>query len=98
MSRRSLFDNVDATPTPAGLECERCGSDRVVDVRLNHAPHNGRSVRRDCARCGKTLGFPEWYGQAHGVGDFLPGGRAPDRRPKRSLFPASFEGGGSPDA
>lgn len=38
--------------------CERCGSDEVVDVPV----HDGLSLRRDCATCGATLGFPNWYG------------------------------------
>lgn len=63
MSQRSLFESVDAAQAPAGRECERCGSDRVVDVRLDHWPHNGRSVRRDCGRCHRTFEFPLWYGQ-----------------------------------
>ena len=36
--------------------CSRCGSPRTVDVAI----HEGRSVRRDCAECGLTRGFPRW--------------------------------------
>jgi hypothetical protein len=68
--QRALFDDgADPAPELAGgapasssprVECDRCGFDRFVDVRI----HAGRSRRRDCARCGRTLGFPVWYGQA----------------------------------
>jgi hypothetical protein len=36
----------------------RCGSTRWRDVPI----HGGRSIRRDCARCGRFLSFPLWYG------------------------------------
>ena len=48
-------------PPAAPVEMEkicRCGSTRHRDVPI----HNGRSARRDCARCGRFLGFPVWYG------------------------------------
>lgn len=38
-------------------DCERCGSAEAIDVPV----HDGHSVRRDCAACGATLGFPDWY-------------------------------------
>lgn len=53
-------------PPTSPAEC-KCGSTRFNDVRLDHPPHNGQSVRRDCARCKRTWGFPLWYGQAVGV-------------------------------
>ncbi len=37
----------------------RCGSTTWVDVSI----HAGRSIRRDCGRCGRFLGFPVWYGE-----------------------------------
>jgi hypothetical protein len=40
------------------LSCQRCGSPAFVDTRI----HGGRSVRRDCDRCGITWGFPVWFG------------------------------------
>jgi DNA-directed RNA polymerase subunit RPC12/RpoP len=40
------------------IECSRCGSQRFRDVPI----HNGRSVRSDCAQCGRFLAFPVWYG------------------------------------
>jgi hypothetical protein len=39
-----------------------CGSTKWRDVPI----HGGRSIRRDCARCGRFLGFPLWYGQPEG--------------------------------
>ncbi|TWT86242.1 hypothetical protein Mal64_37810 [Pseudobythopirellula maris] len=44
-----------AAPTDA-TECERCGSRSYRDTPI----HDGRSVRRDCAQCGRTLGHPVW--------------------------------------
>jgi hypothetical protein len=41
----------------------RCGSTRWRDVPI----HGGRSIRRDCARCGRFLSFPLWYGRADTV-------------------------------
>lgn len=38
--------------------CNRCGNATGGDVPI----HQGRSTRRDCARCGRTMGFPVWYG------------------------------------
>ena len=37
----------------------RCGSQKFLDVRI----HGGQSIRRDCARCSRTVGFPIWYGR-----------------------------------
>lgn len=36
--------------------CQTCGSCQFIDTRI----HGGRSVRRDCGRCGRTWGFPIW--------------------------------------
>ena len=36
--------------------CDRCGSDQHKDFPI----HGGRSIRRDCGQCGRTLGFPQW--------------------------------------
>lgn len=38
----------------------RCGSAETVDVPI----HDGRSLRRDCARCRRFIDFPVWYGRA----------------------------------
>jgi hypothetical protein len=40
-------------------QCDRCRSKEFVDVPI----HGGRSLRRDCARCGQFLDFPLWYGR-----------------------------------
>jgi len=40
--------------------CERCGSTEFTDVPI----HDGNSLRRDCAVCGRTAGFPKWQPQA----------------------------------
>lgn len=50
-----------AQPTrqPEPGKCPRCGSRERKDFTI----HGGQSIRRDCARCGHTLGFPVWYGQ-----------------------------------
>jgi len=37
----------------------RCGSTTSQDVPI----HNGRSVRRDCACCGRFIEFPVWHGE-----------------------------------
>jgi hypothetical protein len=37
----------------------RCGSTKWRDVPI----HGGRSIRRDCARCGRFIAFPLWYGR-----------------------------------
>lgn len=36
--------------------CQKCGSQEFIDVTI----HGGNSVRRDCAKCGRTAGFPVW--------------------------------------
>jgi hypothetical protein len=36
----------------------RCGSTTWLDVAI----HDGRSNRRDCARCGRFIDFSRWYG------------------------------------
>jgi hypothetical protein len=44
------------TPRPKPV-C-RCGSNAWLDVAI----HDGRSTRRDCARCGRFIDFSRWYG------------------------------------
>lgn len=48
----------ETTPDPAAPHCDRCGHTEFRDVPI----HAGRSIRRDCARCGRLVGFPVWYG------------------------------------
>jgi hypothetical protein len=40
--------------------CDSCGSTCFRDKPI----HSGRSMRRDCAACGKTWGFPVWASEA----------------------------------
>lgn len=47
------------TMQPTAKPVCRCGSAAWRDVSI----HNGQSVRRDCARCGRFLDFPVWYGK-----------------------------------
>lgn len=61
-------DSVDAYPyewewleaptLPADAVCP-CGSTTWRDVPIHH----GQSVRRDCAKCGRFIEFPIWYGK-----------------------------------
>ena len=44
---------------PLVAKCRKCPSTEHVDREI----HDGRSVRRDCALCGWTLGFPKWNGE-----------------------------------
>ena len=37
--------------------CDRCEGSKFRDTLI----HNGRSVRRDCVTCNRTVGFPVWY-------------------------------------
>jgi hypothetical protein len=49
----------DKLPMPAGLDaCERCRSTETIDQPI----HGGRSVRRDCAVCGRFRKFTVWNG------------------------------------
>ncbi len=45
---------MNASPT-----CRNCGSTEFCEIPV----HQGRSVRRDCARCGRTFNFPVWNGE-----------------------------------
>jgi hypothetical protein len=46
-------------PPELSNACPRCHATKFTDVPI----HEGRSTRRDCDRCGFTIGFPTWYGQ-----------------------------------
>jgi hypothetical protein len=49
----------DRLPAPAGIDsCDRCGATETVDQTI----HDGRSVRRDCATCGRFRKFTVWNG------------------------------------
>ncbi len=46
-------------PLPAGVACcDRCGSTETTDSVI----HGGRSVRQDCAVCGRFRKFVVWHG------------------------------------
>jgi hypothetical protein len=56
------------TVKPTAKPICRCGSTTWRDVSI----HNGQSVRRDCAGCGRFLDFPIWYGNGTGhIGQHL---------------------------
>lgn len=38
--------------------CQRCGSIEHVEIPI----HEGKAVRRDCAKCGRFITFPLWKG------------------------------------
>lgn len=44
---------------PIRPHCRRCFSTQFIDSKI----HGGRSLRRDCAQCGLTAGFPMWWGR-----------------------------------
>lgn len=47
-----------AVPNAQAKPVCRCGSATWLDVSI----HDGRSNRRDCARCGRFIDFSRWYG------------------------------------
>lgn len=49
---------LEAPSLPADAVCP-CGSMTWRDVPI----HEGQSVRRDCAQCGRFIEFPIWYGK-----------------------------------
>ena len=54
----SIHEFATATPTKRPAAPCRCGGAECRDVPI----HGGRSARRDCARCGRFVSFPIWYG------------------------------------
>jgi hypothetical protein len=66
-----LLDQIDGIRSRQGIKaalsrresdrphCRRCFSTQFVDTKV----HGGRSIRRDCAQCGLTAGFPMWWGR-----------------------------------
>lgn len=56
---REAIQWVESLPpeAPAGPVC-RCGARGHVDISI----HDGATVRRDCAGCGRFQSFPLWYG------------------------------------
>ena len=56
---RDRLGERDLLPLPDGVDrCDRCRSTDTVDQTI----HNGQSVRRDCAVCGRFRKFTIWYG------------------------------------
>ena len=55
----AVYRNPAADPRPH-LTCDRC---EATDYRETPI-HDGQSLRRDCARCHRFLGWPCWYGQS----------------------------------
>ena len=55
----------EATPPRLAARVCRCGSLTWRDIALRYAPHNGETVRRDCAHCRRFLDFPRWYGHGN---------------------------------
>ena len=49
---------IPTSATGAAIAVCRCGSTTWRDVPV----HDGRSTRRDCARCGRFIDFSRWYG------------------------------------
>jgi hypothetical protein len=48
-----------AMPAVAGVDCcDRCGATETVSQEI----HGGRSVRLDCAACGRFRKFTTWHG------------------------------------
>lgn len=47
-----------ATQENAAIPVCRCGSVTCRDVPI----HGGQSIRRDCGRCKRFIGFAVWYG------------------------------------
>ena len=52
-NRADLIAHLSAVP------CTRCGSTETADFSI----HDGQSIRRDCAKCGRFQSFPLWYGR-----------------------------------
>lgn len=49
-----------AVDRPGQTVCRTCGCEEYVDVPV----HGGRSVRRDCRKCGGFVAFVRWNGRA----------------------------------
>jgi hypothetical protein len=54
--KAELLALLNGEPAP----CRRCGATDILDVKI----HDGESVRRDCAQCGRFVEFPAWYGRS----------------------------------
>jgi hypothetical protein len=56
---RHATDTGQRRTAPTEPHCRRCFSTQFEDSKI----HGGRSIRRDCAQCGLTAGFPMWWGK-----------------------------------
>lgn len=55
LEKYSRVNLVDVVICPSGC---KCGSQMFLDIAI----HNGKSIRRDCAECGRFRSFPIWNG------------------------------------
>ncbi len=53
----AMVVSVEVARPATGWRC-RCGSAEWADFPI----HDGRSTRRDCARCSRFVAFVRWYG------------------------------------
>ena len=53
-----VYRHPAADPRPLDV-CDRCGAAAYTDTPI----HSGQSLRRDCGRCRRFMGWPRWYGQ-----------------------------------
>lgn len=58
LAAEQLQTETPTSATAAAIASCRCGSTTWQDVLI----HDGRSTRRDCARCGRFIDFSRWYG------------------------------------
>jgi len=58
-----VIESAEGEIDPDAPQCDRCGSTDYRDISI----HNGQSVRRDCGRCHRFMGWPRWYGQPPGL-------------------------------
>jgi hypothetical protein len=54
--KAELLALLQGKPVP----CPRCRATGTLDVAI----HDGQSVRRDCAQCGRFVEFAVWYGRS----------------------------------
>jgi len=47
----------EAVADPNTPQCDRCDSLDYRDTPI----HGGRSIRRDCVKCGRFISFPKWH-------------------------------------
>lgn len=57
LAAEQLQTELPTSATAAAIAVCRCGSTVWQDVTI----HDGRSTRRDCARCARFIDFSRWY-------------------------------------